>query len=275
MRVGAFIAAVLAACGSGAGDGADDDSAGDDATVTGDGAAIDAPPGAGDATTADAGGGRRILFQCDAFNGGLCTMDEDGDRRQTVHANGFVPHGLGDGSILFHTSAYRVSRRSSSGNIADLGDGAMARPHPDGRILFQCSGLNGGICVMNADGGDRQTIKATGRVPDIAADGRILFHSDDYHVWRRNTGGGETDLGLGAFPTWGDGGRIVFQCSGLQGGLCRMNADGGDREPLVTNARVPDDAAGTYVFHSDSYQVTVRTATSTSPLGAGANATWW
>lgn len=269
------IVALSAACGGGgSGDDTDDiDAPTGDGGGSSDGATIDGAPG--DGTSSDAGGGARILFQCDAFNGGLCTIDEDGDNRQTMHASGFVPHGLADGSILFHTSAYRVSRRSSSGNVADLGDGAMARPHPDGRILFQCAGVGGGICVMNADGSQRNTIKATGRVPDIDANGRILFHSDDYHVWRRDAGGGETDLGLGAFPTWAGDGRIVFQCSGLGGGLCRMNADGSNRETLTANARVPDDASGTIVFHTDAYQVTVRTASSTTPLGAGANATWW
>lgn len=268
--------ALSAACGGGGGDdtGDDLDAAAGDGGGGGDGATIDGPPG-GDGTTPDAGGGARILFQCDAFNGGLCTMDDEGGNRQTLYGSGFVPHGLADGSILFHTSTYRVSRRTSSGNVADLGDGAMARPHPDGRILFQCTGLNGGICVMNADGSQRNTIKATGRVPDIDASGRILFHSDDYHVWRRDAGGGESDLGLGAFPTWATDGRIVFQCNGLNGGLCRMNADGSNRETLAAAGRVPDDASGTIVFHTDTYQVTVRTASSTMPLGAGANATWW
>ena len=70
-------------------------------------------------------------------------------------------------------------------------------------------------------------------------------------------------------------GRILFQCTGLNGGLCRMNADGSNRETITANARVPDDAGGTFVFHTDAYQVTVRSASSTMPLGSGANATWW
>ncbi|MBZ0235581.1 MAG: hypothetical protein K8M05_24840, partial [Deltaproteobacteria bacterium] len=221
------------------------------------------------------GGSARVLFQCHAFDGGLCTIDDEGDNRQTLHASGFVPHGLGDGSILFHTASYRVARRSSSGNVADLGDGAFARPHPDGRILFQCAGLGGGLCVMDADGSNRSTVKATGRVPDVDASGRILFHSDDYHVWRRDADGDETDLGPGAFATWSDDGRVVFQCTGLDGGLCRMDADGSSRETLAATGRVPDEAGGRVVFHSESYQVTIRTGASTSPLGAGANAVFW
>jgi hypothetical protein len=284
----AFAATVagLGACGGG---GGDDDGMSGDGGGSGDGAPFDGTSGDGGGdgggTGIDGGGGSgdggggsaRILFQCDAFNGGLCTMNADGTDRQTVHATGFVPHGLSDGAILFHTPAYRVSRRSSSGNVADLGDGAMARPHPDGRILFQCAGLAGGICVMNSDGSNRQTIKATGRVPDIDAGGRILFHSDDYRVWRRDAGGGETDLGAGAFATWTTDGRIVFQCTGLNGGLCRMNADGSSRETLSATGRVPaaaTDAASAVVFHTDAYQVTVRTSSGTTPLGAGANAVW-
>ncbi|HUQ01646.1 MAG TPA: hypothetical protein VM261_04085 [Kofleriaceae bacterium] len=284
--------AILGACGGGGDDGGSGE--GDAATVdgggnTGDGGGSsgdggggnsDGGGGNGDGGGGDGGGGgsARILFQCDAFNGGLCTMDADGENRQTVHASGFVPHGLAGGAILSHTSAYRVSRRSSSGTVADLGDGAFARPHPDGRILFQCAGLAGGICVMNADGSNRVTIKATGRVPDIDAGGRVVFHSDDYHVWRRDSGGGETDLGLGAFATWSSDGRIVFQCTGLNGGLCRMNADGSNRETLLATGRVPhaaSDSSSTLVFHTDAYQITVRTASSNTPLGAGANAVWW
>lgn len=276
MRVVPWLAIVLAACGGGgASDDGDDDGAGSDGAAI-DSAAVDAPGSDGTPTTDAGGGGPSILFQCDGTGGGICAMDGDGDNRRTILAAGFVPHGLADGSILFHTSTYRVSRRSSGGNVADLGDGAFARPHPDGRILFQCTGLGGGLCVMNADGSNRSTIKATGRVPDIDTTGRILFHSDDYHVWRRDSGGGETDLGLGAFPTWAPDGRILFQCAGLGGGICRMNPDGSNRATIDAAGRVPDeDPQGRILFHSDSYQVNLRSSSTTTPLGAGANATWW
>ena len=283
-NAGWLVIAVVAACGGGGGDGDDDgdgngDGDGDGATgdgATGDGGAGDGATGDGGAGDGGAGAGR-ILFQCDAFNGGICVMDADGSDRQTINATGFAPHDAGGGAIYFHTSTYRVSRRSSGGNVQDLGDGAFARPHPDGRILFQCMGLNGGLCAMASDGGQRTTIKATGRSPDADASNRILFHSDDYHVWRRDPGGGENDLGAGAFPRWTGDGRIVFQCTGLDGGLCRMDADGDNRETLSATGRYPDDdGGGRLVFHSESYQVSTRsTSGQITPLGAGANAIWW
>jgi hypothetical protein len=203
-------------------------------------------------------------------------MDADGSDRRTLNGAGFVPHGGDGGAVYFHTATYRATRRTSGGSLDDLGDGAFVRPQPDGRLLFQCAGLGGGICRMDADGSNRQTVRATGRVPDADAGGRILFHSDAYRVIRRDAGGGETDLGDGAFPTWTAGGRILFQCSGLGGGLCRMDADGGNRETVLASGRVPTgDDGGRVLFHTDAYTVSLRTGTTTTPLGAGANAVWW
>jgi len=268
-------AVLLAGCsggGGGAGDDADAAAGGFDAG-DGDGAAADAPPG----SDAPGGGPQTVvLYQCDAFSGGLCVMHVDGSGSVTLYGSGFAPRGLDDGSILFHTAAYRVARRTAGGTIQDLGDGAFPRPYPGGRILFQCSGLGGGLCLMDADGGNRSSLRAQGRVPDVDAGGVILFHSDAYRVIRREPSGDETDLGDGAFAEWTDNGRVVFQCSGLDGGLCRMAGDGSQRQTLEASGRVPDpDAAGDILFHSDAYTVSLRTAGGVSPLHAGANAVWW
>jgi len=81
---------VLASTACGGGDGDDgsgtEDAAPGDGSGSGDAATLDGP--SGDESTVDAAAGRRILFQCDAFNGGLCTMDDDGDNRQTLNASG-------------------------------------------------------------------------------------------------------------------------------------------------------------------------------------------
>jgi hypothetical protein len=271
----AVVLAMVAACGGGGGGGG----GGDDAGAI-DGGAADADPLApdGEPIIVDGGGGAgaRVLYQCTPFDGGLCAMDGDGGDPETLEEDGFAPRGLPDGSILFHSASYHVWRRSPGGELDDLGAGAFPRPHPDGGILFQCDGLGGGLCRMDDDGSDRDTVRATGRVPAIADDGTILYHTDGYHVVRRDPGGEEDDLGEGAFPVWTDDGDIVFQCDGLAGGLCRMEADGTGRDTLEDEGRVPSVAGdGAIVFHSDDYVITVRDAGGVDPLRAGANAVWW
>jgi hypothetical protein len=240
MRHGLGAAVMLVAaigCGDGAAPSGDGGAGGPDSAGGGDGgggggdAGGDGgggPGGDGGAGGADGGdGAARILFQCTAFEGGICTMRADGSEQQTLETAGFSPHGLASGAILFHSGSYRVVRRGAGGGLTDLGEGAFARPYPDSdRILFQCDGLGGGICSMAADGGDRDELRASGRVPDIDADGVLLFHTDGYRVVRRRPDGTESDLGAGAFATWSPDGGILFQCDGLGGGLCRMNADG-------------------------------------------------
>ncbi len=268
-----LLAAIAAcACSGGGGGGGDAGVPGGDADGSGDAG------GSGDAAGHDArpGDERSILYQCTAFGGGLCVMAADGSAPMTLHATGFAPRGLGDGSILFHTSSYRVARRAPGGAIDELGDGAFPRPAPGGRIVFQCSGLGGGICAMAADGSGRTTIRATGRVPDVDAAGTLLLHTDDYRVVRRVAGGQEADLGPGAFARWMSDGRIAFQCSGLDGGLCRMAADGTGRVTVHAAGRVPDVRAdGDLVFHSDDYTVSRKTSGGVTQLRAGANAMWW
>jgi hypothetical protein len=129
---------------------------------------------------------------------------------------------------------------------------------------------------MAADGSDRVTIRATGRVPDVDRAGALLLHTDGYRIVRRAAGGQEDDLGPGAFASWMDDGRVAFQCSGLDGGLCRMAADGSGRVTLHAAGRVPDARAdGLLVFHSDGYTVSLGMAGGVTPLRAGANAVWW
>jgi hypothetical protein len=129
---------------------------------------------------------------------------------------------------------------------------------------------------MAADGSDRTTIRAAGRVPDVDGAGALLFHTDGYRVIRRGAGGQEDDLGPGAFARWMDDGRIAFQCDGLGGGLCRMGADGSGRVTVQASGRVPDaNADGDLLFHTDDYTVSRRTASGVAPLRAGANAVWW
>lgn len=147
---------------------------------------------------------------------------------------------------------------------------------PDGRLIFQCDGLVGGLCTMDADGSHREQLRSTGRVPDVDAAGVVLFHSDAYRIIRREPGGAELELRDGAFAVWTTDGAIVYQCQGLGGGLCRMAADGSALEPLEPAGRVPDaDDGGAIVFHTDAYVVSVRTASGVTPLHVGANAVWW
>jgi hypothetical protein len=271
-RAGLAIALLAAGCSGGG--GASDDAPGDGGG-TGDDGGPDGDGGGGGIDAAD--GEPSILYQCTPFDGGLCVMAADGTGPMTLHPTGFAPRGLADGSILFHTAGYRVSRRDPGGGIDDLGDGAFPRPAPGGRIVFQCTGLGGGICSMAADGSDRDTVAGTGRVPDVDAAGTLLFHSDAYHVIRRTAAGVEDDLGLGAFPVWTDDGDVLFQCDGLDGGLCRMAADGSGRTPLEATGRVPDARGdGDLVFHADDYTVSRRSPSGdVTPLRAGANAVWW
>lgn len=284
MRRALIFTVAVGACSGGSGGGGGgpggDGGAGRDAVAPGDGSA-GADAAAGDAgldggLDAGPGGEPSILYQCTAFDGGLCAMKADGSEPTTLHATGFAPRGLAGGSILFHTAGYRVARRAPGGAIDDLGDGAFPRPAPGGRIVFQCAGLAGGLCSMAADGSDRTTIRATGRVPDVDAAGALLFHTDAYRVVRRAAGGQEDELGPGAFARWLPDGRVLFQCSGLDGGLCRMAADGTGRITLHASGRVPDARAdGELVFHTDDYTVSRRTPSGVTPLRPGANAVWW
>lgn len=269
------------ACGCG-GEAGESDAPGvdgvvaDGAAIDGDlpdGVAIDGPPIDGAGIDSPIPTTPKLLFQCHGTNGGICAMNADGSDRATLNGTGFVPHDAGGGAVLFHTAAYRVARWNPDGSVDDLTEGAFARRLADGRILFQCTGLGGGICTLSS-GGQRDQLRATGRVPDGDASGRIVFHSDGYRVIRRDAGGAESDLGDGAFATWTADGRILFQCSGLGGGLCRMNADGSGRETLSGSGRVPEAEGDRIVFHSDGYQIMMRSPSGTESRGNGANASW-
>jgi hypothetical protein len=276
----AALVVVMAACGSSTGGDAAPVDVAEDAAAEGaaagdasaDGATVPDAGGQGDAAPASP----RILFQCTPFDGGLCVMGADGTGIDTLRDDGFAPRGLDDGTVLFHSAEYHVLRRHSDGRVDDLGAGAFARVRPGGDLLFQCDALQGGLCTMDLDGRRRTPLRTSGRVPDVAGDGAILFHSDAYRVIRRDPDGREHDLGDGAFAVWTGAGDIVFQCSGLGGGLCRMNRDGSARTPLATAGRVPHiDGGGDIVFHTDGYRIAVRRASGTATLRAGANAVWW
>jgi hypothetical protein len=156
-------------------------------------------------------------------------------------------------------------------DLATTGDLATAM----GTLVFQCAGIAGGVCTVNADGSNRQTLLASGRAPERNAAGDILFHDDSYTVQKRDAAGTVTPLSAGAFPSWSNGG-IVFQCDGLGGGVCTMNADGSNRQSLLATGRQPQrNAAGDILFHDDSYTVQKRSAGGTvTPLGAGVSPKW-
>lgn len=277
MRAWMIAAALACGCGGGGGDGPAGDAPGSDGAggdgPDGDGPDVDGPAIDGAGIDGPIPSLPKLIFQCHGTDGGICAMNADGSDRATLDGTGFVPHDAGGGAVLFHTAAYRVARWNPDGSVDDLTEGAFARRLADGRILFQCTGLGGGVCTLST-GGQRDQIRATGRVPDADATGRILFHSDAYRVIRREPGGAESDLGDGAFATWTADGRILFQCSGLGGGLCRMNADGSGRETLSGSGRVPAAEGDRIVFHTDSYQIMMRSPSGTESRGNGANASW-
>jgi hypothetical protein len=194
-----------------------------------------------------------IVFQCAGLAGGICTMNADGTNRVTVRADGRAPDRNASGEILFHDDSYAVHLRRASGTDTTLGAGAFARWSPDGTIVFQCSGLGGGLCDMAADGSTRRTLASAGRVPDRNTTGDIVYHDDAYVVHVRHPDGTDSSLGSGANAEWSPGGHIAFQCEGLAGGLCDMNADGTGRMTLRAAGRSPDRTASGVLYHDDSY----------------------
>jgi hypothetical protein len=241
-------------------------SSGDLGSATGDLAAW-----AGDLASSS-GGSAHILYQCTGLGGGICLMNSDGSGVQQLRSTGRSPDENAAGDILFHDDTYTVQKRQANGTVGSLGAGAFARWRRSGGILFQCSGLGGGICLMNADGGGGQQLLTTGRSPDENAAGDILFHDDTYKVQKRLAGGTVVPLGDGAFPRFAPDGSILFQCSGLGGGICAMDADGSNRRQILASGRNPDEnAAGDILYHDDTYTLHERFADGTSrSFGAGA-----
>ena len=191
-------------------------------------------------------------------------------------ASGRSPDMNAAGEVLFHDDAYAVQKRLANGTTISLGQGAFPRWTSDGHIVFQCTGLNGGLCTMSADGSARKTLLASGRSPDMNSVGEILFHDDTYAVQKRLANGTTTSLGQGASPRWTPDGHIVFQCTGLNGGLCTMNADGSARKTLLASGRSPDiNAAGEVLFHDDAYAVKkLLPGGTTASLAPGAFPSW-
>jgi hypothetical protein len=203
-------------------------------------------------------------------------MNADGSSLETLLASGRSPDMNDAGEILFHDDAYTVQKRLANAATMSLGEGAFPRWTSDGRIVFQCTAFNGGLCTMNGDGSFRKTLLASGRSPDMNAAGVILFHDDAYTVQKRLADGTTASLGEGASPRWTSDGRIVFQCTGLSGGLCTMNADGSSRKTLLASGRSPDmNDAGVILFHDDAYTVKkLLPDGTTTPLAPGASPSW-
>lgn len=257
-----------------AGGDADADAAGD--TEAGGETGADGAPEADAAGEVDAEVPPLMLFQCQGIAGGICSMRADGSERRELLGTGRDPAPEPGGAVLFHTDGYRVNRLRPDETVEDLGEGAFAQPAPGGGILFQCSGLGGGLCRMNSDGSGREVLRASGRAPVPGPGDAILFHGDDYRVRRRLPDGSIEELGDGAFPHPLPDGRIVFQCSGLGGGLCRMSSDGSGREELRAGGREPAaHPSGLLGFHTDSYDILVREPDGDERnLGAGRAVAW-
>lgn len=216
-----------------------------------------------------------MVFQCDGLTGGVCIMRADGTRRTTVTEDGRAPDANAAGVVLFHDEVYHVIKRDSAGTETDLGEGSFARWAPDGRILFQCNGFNGGVCLMNADGTGREALETLGRVPDGGPNG-IVYHSDGYKVVVRPPDGEEETLSDGAHVRWRPDGSLLFQCSGLNGGICTMAADGTGRQNFRAKGRNPDIGPGGWlVWHTDAYKVVTRAPDGTErEVGDGAMASF-
>jgi hypothetical protein len=217
-----------------------------------------------------------IVFQCAGLAGGICIMDTDGAHRTMLRADGRSPDRNAAGAILFHDDSYVVHRTDPDGTDRTLGAGAFARWAPDGTIVFQCAGLEGGICDMHADGGARRVLAATGRVPDRNAAGDVVYHDDSYVVHVRTVGGIISALGDGANAEWTTSGNVLFQCAGLAGGLCEMNADGSGRMTIRPSGRSPDRrGAGGLLYHDDAYTLhRIAPDGTESALGDGAFGRW-
>jgi hypothetical protein len=196
------------------------------------------------------------VFQCSPDIGSICTMNADGTQVHTLITQGRNPQMNAAGELLFHDDAYNVHKRLADGTMMAMGMGSFPKWTPDGRVVFQCDGLMGGICVMDADGTNRKSIAATGRAPRMNSTGDILFHDDTYTVQKRLSNATVQALGAGTFPTWTPSGTVLFQCPGLGGGICTMNADGSNRQTLVGAGRSPEmNGAGEILYYDDAGSV--------------------
>lgn len=217
-----------------------------------------------------------LTLQCAGLAGGLCASQADGRARVTWRSTGRVPFTDRLHQVWYHTDAWEIRRHHARTDVIVPGGGAFVRRAPNGQLIFQCRGLEGGVCRMEWDGRDRVTLEATGRVPDMDDRGRVLFHTDTYRVKRRDADGTLTDLGVGAHARWRPDGGVIFQCEGLGGGVCTMDADGSDRRVVSATGRNPDlDADGRMVWHTDTWRLIVRQSDGTTDdVGEGAFGSW-
>lgn len=98
-----------------------------------------------------------------------------------------------------------VSDLAMAGEGTDLGSMNDSGSSTSGRIIFQCPGSSGGVCIMNADGSNRQTLVSTGFEPDGNAAGEILYYTVSGTlgtIQKRLANGSITALANGSNPHW-------------------------------------------------------------------------
>ena len=133
--------------------------------------------------------------------------------------------------------------------VLQRGGSEAAWPGENGRILYRDE-INGGIWIMNADGGNRQPV-TTGAdaYPSWSPDGSTIVFERQIDlplgvafptsIWTVDPDGtGATEIAPGRTPSWSpDGQRIVYSLDGL---IRTMNADGTGDVQITQTAGVVD-----------------------------------
>lgn len=150
-------------------------------------------------------------------------------------------------------------RTGAVANLTRRGDDCrMARSSPDGRSLAFLSG-GAGLCVSDADGGDRRTIAGFGHrdaAPAWSPDGLLLAWTDlrslddrpvALDVWLVAAEGGKpAPLARDAeFPQWSADGREVFVVAARDGrrDVYAVAVDGSRERPITRDADRESDLA--------------------------------
>lgn len=144
-----------------------------------------------------------IVFQGPTRAGGINIMKADGSQGQVLFPTGWAPDANAAGEIVFYDDTGIIKKLLMDKTVTALGTGDAARWAPDGRIIFQCMVVGGGICRMNADGSGREVLRGSGSLPNGNAAGEILFFDDSFAVNKVLADGKNTvSLGPGIYPSW-------------------------------------------------------------------------